>query len=114
MTAAQKLDWQKICRLQDLVPDSGVCALSGKQQIAIFYLPDEARAVYAIQNHDPISGANVLARGIIGDVDGEIVVASPIYKQHFCLSTGKCLEQSDIQVRAYETKVDGEDILIRI
>ena len=28
-----------------------------------------------LDNHDPRSGANVLSRGIVGDLDGEIVVA---------------------------------------
>ena len=44
--------------------------------------------MYAIGNYDPASDANVLARGIVGDIGGEIVVASPIYKQHFSLRHG--------------------------
>jgi len=31
-----------------------VCALIGANPVAIFYLPDEADAVYAIDNFDPI------------------------------------------------------------
>jgi len=50
-------------------------------------------AVFAIGNYDPASDANVLSRGIVGDIGGEIVVASPIYKQHFSLITGRCLEE---------------------
>jgi nitrite reductase/ring-hydroxylating ferredoxin subunit len=34
-------------------------------------------------------------RGIIGDLQGERVIASPIYKQHFSLATGRCLEDKD-------------------
>ena len=66
------------------MPDSGVAALVDGREVAVFRVRD---AVYAIGNHDPASGANVLARGIVGDIGGEIVVASPIYKQHFSLVT---------------------------
>ena len=41
--------------------------------------------VYALDNFDPHSGANVLSRGIVGDLSGELVVASPVYKHHFSL-----------------------------
>ena len=57
----------------------------------------------------PASGANVLSRGIVGDLGGEIVVASPIYKQHFSLVTGRCLEEPELSVPAYLARViDGE------
>lgn len=114
MKAAEKIDWQKICGVQDLVPESGVCALVGKEQIALFYLPQEEKPIYAIHNHDPIGAANVLARGMVGDVGGELVVASPLYKQHFSLLSGQCLEQEDTAVRAYDVKIDGDDVLIRV
>ena len=83
------------CALEDIVPDSGVCALVDEQQVAMFRVGD---AVHAIGNYDPASGANVLARGIVGDIGGELVVASPIYKQHFSLITGRCLEEPELSV----------------
>ena len=113
MTAAKKLDWQRVCDSGDLIPDSGVCALVGKEQVAIFYLPHEAPPVYAIHNHDPLGGANVLSRGIVGDIDGELVVVSPLYKQHFSLTSGQCLEDEDVSVASYDIKIDGDDVLIR-
>ena len=58
---------------------------------------------YLIDNHDPFSKANVLSRGIVGDLKGHNVVASPIYKQHFCLETGKCLEE-DTQIPVYKVR----------
>ena len=56
-------------------------------------VPGRRRRVHAIGNHDPASDANVLSRGIVGDIGGELVVASPMYKQHFSLLTGRCLEE---------------------
>ena len=83
--------WIDVCAVDELQPNSGVCALVEKQQVAIFYMPKE-QAVYAIHNYDPIGKANVLSRGLIGDINGEPVVASPLYKQHFSLVTGACLD----------------------
>ena len=37
--------WQDVCSVDDLQPDSGVCALVDGQQVAIFYMPKD-KAVY--------------------------------------------------------------------
>ena len=105
-------NWLRVCALDDLVPDAGVCALVNGAQVAIFYLPDAPRRVYAIGNGDPIGKANVLYRGLVADVGGEITVASPLYKQHFSLHSGACLEQPDARVPVYEVALDGDDVLI--
>jgi nitrite reductase (NADH) small subunit len=54
----------------------------------------------------------VLSRGIVGDINGELVVASPVYKQHFSLLTGRCLEDASVSVVVYAARVDGADVLI--
>jgi nitrite reductase (NADH) small subunit len=76
------------CSKKDLIANSGICVLFGDAQIAVFYLPAENPSVYGISNWDPIGKANVLSRGIVGDLGGELVVASPLYKQHFSLISG--------------------------
>jgi nitrite reductase (NADH) large subunit len=97
--------WKFVCELDDIIPEAGVAALIDGRQIAIFRVGD---SVYALDNYDPNSEANVLARGIVGDLQGELVVASPVYKQHFSLVTGRCLEDADQSVRAYPARVtDG-------
>jgi len=102
MTAAR---WSSVCTLDDIVPDSGVCALLDGQQVAVFRAGD---AVYAIGNHDPASGVNILARGIVGDAAGEPVVASPVYKQHYSLVSGRCLEDPSLSVPVHLARVvDG-------
>jgi assimilatory nitrate reductase catalytic subunit len=93
----------RVCRLDDILPDTGVCALVGADQVAVFRVEDD---VYAIGNHDPISKANVLSRGIVGDVKGELVVASPVYKQHFSLTTGRCLEDARVRIPVYAAHID--------
>jgi nitrite reductase (NADH) small subunit len=99
----------KVCRLDDILPDTGVCALVHGEQVAIFLVD---RKIYAIGNRDPFSGANVLSRGIVGDLNGELVVASPLYKQHFSLLTGRCIEDPSVSVPVYGVRVEGEDIQI--
>ena len=96
--------WRTICALDEIWPDSGVAALIGSEQVAIFRL-GESEEVYALGNHDPFSEANVLARGITGDLGGEPVVASPVYKQHFRLRDGVCVEDAAVSVPIYPVRV---------
>jgi NAD(P)H-dependent nitrite reductase small subunit len=97
--------WVAVCRLDDIVPNTGVCALMGGRQVAVFRLDDDS--VYALDNHDPYSRANVLSRGIVGDLKGELVVASPVYKQHFSLASGQCLEDPGVRVPVFPARLEG-------
>lgn len=99
----------KVCRLDDIVPDTGVCALVRGEQVAIFRVDGQ---VFAIGNRDPFSGANVLSRGIVGDLKGELVVASPVYKQHFSLVSGRCMEDENVAVRVYPARVEEGFVLV--
>jgi nitrite reductase (NADH) small subunit len=84
-----------------------VAALFGEQQVAVFRLAG-ADEVLAIDNVDPFSGAAVLSRGIIGSVGDTITIASPVYKQRFDLRTGACLENPDVRLATFATRVvDG-------
>jgi nitrite reductase (NADH) large subunit len=104
MEILKKSDGVEVCALDDINPDMGVCALVAGRQIAVFRV-GETDEVYAIGAYDPNSGANVLWRGIVGDLKGRLVVASPIYKQHFDLKTGECLEDTMASVRPYPVTV---------
>lgn len=106
---ATTVHWKKICAASDIAHELGVCAKIGDQQIAVFRLQDK---IYAIHNFDPFSGANVLARGIVGDLKGRDVVASPVYKHHFDLATGECLEDSSVTLPVYAVRTEGEFIEI--
>lgn len=112
MTAQRKPEtWLPLCQLADLVPESGVATLVESEQIAVFYLPEQKR-IYAIANRDPFSGANVIARGLVGDLQGKTVVASPLYKQHFCLETGQCLEDDSVRLTTWPVRIDDHRVLI--
>jgi len=105
--------WQDVCSVDDLQPDSGVCALVEGRQVAIFYMSKD-KAVYAINNHDPFGNANVLSRGIIGDINGQPVVASPLYKQHFNLQTGVCLEDETVTIPTYAIRIENGKVQVSI
>ena len=98
--------WIDVCHLDDITPNTGVGALIAGQSVALFRVGSEKR-IYALSNKDPFSQANVMARGIIGDLQGERVIASPIYKQHFSLATGRCLEDKDQKLLVFPTKIEN-------
>jgi nitrite reductase (NADH) large subunit len=104
-----KDNWNFICTLEDIIPYSGVAALINGKQIAVFRVGDE---IYALDNYDPESEANVLARGLVGDLKGEMVVASPIYKHHYNLLTGKCLESPESSIQTYATKIEDSRVWV--
>ena len=103
--------WQTICNKRDLVKNSGVCALlENSKQIAIFYTAENTAR--SISNWDPEGQANVLYRGIIGDEAGELYVASPLYKQRYLLTSGKCLDDDTLSVETIETRIIDEQVQV--
>ena len=98
--------WNAVCPLDRIVPDTGVCALLNGRQVAVFRVG--AERLFAIDNVDPNAGAAVLARGLVGSLGERVVVASPIYKHHFDLHTGECLEAPAHSVASYPVRLqDG-------
>lgn len=106
-----ELNWVEVCALDDITPNTGVGALIENQQIALFRVGHE-KHVYALSNQDPFSKAFVMSRGILGDLQGERVVASPIYKQHFSLATGRCLEDKDQKLLVFPSKIENGKVWI--
>lgn len=88
-----------VCAMEDILPNTGVCALVQGCHVAVFRVGQDQ--FFAIDNVDPKNGASVLSRGLIGNLGEHVVVASPLYKHHFVLATGVCLENPEWSVRAY-------------
>ncbi len=107
------MSWIDVCSKNDLQPNSGVCALIDGQQVAIFYMP-ENDAVYAINNYDPFGKVHVLSRGLIGDLKGEPMVSSPLYKQHFSLKTGQCFEDENVKVPVYSVRINNDRVEVNL
>ncbi|RMI09080.1 nitrite reductase small subunit NirD [Cellulomonas triticagri] len=105
----------RVCGLADLLPERGTGVLLGEHRIAVFRLADDR--VLAVQQHDPYCGANVLSRGIVGDVAGAPTLTSPMYKQVWDLTTGACLDpvgKEPVDLRTYPVAVEGEDVLVAV
>lgn len=103
--------WVDICAVDDINPNTGVCALVAGEQVAIFRVGN-GDEVYALSNYEPFSKAFVLSRGIVGDRNGTIKVASPIYKQNFALATGQCLDEETVSIATYAARVVEDRVQI--
>jgi len=111
--ASQQQAWRHACYRQDLVANSGVVALVDGAQVALFYLPEAAgQNLYAVSNRDPKSGANVIGRGIVGQLAGDLVVASPLYKQHFRLADGSCVQYPEQRLQTWQARFNGDAVEI--
>ncbi|MDC6108875.1 nitrite reductase small subunit NirD [Serratia rubidaea] len=99
--------WITVCPVADILPGTGVCALIGEQQVAVFR-PYADEQVFAISNIDPFAQASVLSRGLIAEHQGELWVASPLKKQRFRLHDGLCMEDEARSVAHFASRVvDG-------
>jgi nitrite reductase (NADH) small subunit len=112
MTLAVGVRWASACRIGDLQPERGVAALFGDTQVALFRLYDGT--VHAIGNRDPVSGAHVLSRGIVGTRAEVPVVVSPMHKQAFDLRTGECLDLPGIRVPVYEVRLRDDVVEVAL
>lgn len=98
-------NWVPVCQLTDISPNTGVCAKVGTHQVAIFR-HNKTEKLYALDNYDPFGNANVLSRGLLAEIGDKLTVASPLYKQHFDLSDGTCLEDQKVKVPVYAVRVN--------
>ena len=104
--------WTTVCTADDIVPHTGVCALVEGRHVAVFRLGDDR--FFAIDNIDPKSGASVLSRGLLGSLGERIVVASPLYKNHFDLATGECLEAPEHSVGVHAVRIEEGRVLVAL
>lgn len=101
------IDWVSVCELNDIAPNTGVCAQVGTHQVAIFR-NSKTNQLFAVDNYDPFGKANVLSRGLLAQIGDKVTVASPLYKQHFDLSSGACLEDEEVKIPVYNVRVNDE------
>lgn len=104
--------WTTACAYDFLLPCRGVgVLLAGGAQAALFRLEDGT--LHAVGNIDPFCGAAVMSRGIVGDRAGRATVQSPLKKQSFALDDGVCLDDPDVVLPVYLTRVtDDGDVQI--
>lgn len=99
--------WTTACRYDYLIPNRGVgVLLADGSQAALFRLDDGS--LHAISNIDPFSGAAVMSRGIVGDRGGRPTVQSPIKKQAFALDDGVYLDDPEVSLPVYPTRLTAD------
>jgi nitrite reductase (NADH) small subunit len=101
-SSPDRATWVAICPVDAILPDSGVCALIGDRQVAVFRVGD---ATYALDNVDPFTGAAVLSRGLVTSRGGTLAVASPLHKQRFALATGECVDDPSRRLDTWPTRI---------
>jgi nitrite reductase (NADH) small subunit len=106
--------WNAVCSIDDIVPNTGICALVKNRHVAVFHVKGDTDQLFAIDNFDPNANASVLSRGLVGNLGQRIVVASPIYKHHFDLQSGECLEAPENSINVYPVRVENRKVLVAV
>ncbi|MGB1765412.1 nitrite reductase small subunit NirD [Alloalcanivorax xenomutans] len=112
MNSSVTLEWKAVCKVDEILPGTGVGVRLPEGQAALFRTRDGQ--LHALDNMDPFSRANVISRGLLGSLGGTRVVASPLYKQHFCLETGRCLEDETVSLTVYPVRLRGELVEVAV
>ncbi|QSX42159.1 nitrite reductase small subunit NirD [Shewanella cyperi] len=102
------MNWTQVCEKEALPEGAGVAAWLGSRPVAIFNLGH--RGLYALDNRCPATGVSLLARGQVCELAGELYVCSPLYKQHFHLTTGECLEDTELNAIPIVVKADAAGV----
>ena len=102
--------WTTACEYARLIPCRGVgVLLPDGAQVALFRLDDGS--LHAVGNVDPLSGAAVMSRGIVGDRAGRACVQSPIKKQAFAFDDGRCLDVEGVALPVYRTRLTDDGVV---
>jgi nitrite reductase (NADH) small subunit len=104
--------WFPVCPAHRLPLERAVCVLVGGEQVALVRTRDGE--LYAVDNLDPVSGAMVMSRGIVGPRGDADVLVSPMHKQAYDLTTGECLDLPDVWLGTHEVRLVGGDVEVRL
>ncbi|MFK7917603.1 MAG: nitrite reductase small subunit NirD [Ilumatobacter sp.] len=108
----ESVQWVAVCEASHVRPDRGVAVLVDDEPVAVFRLAgvgDLAEEWRAVSHIDPVGGAPVMARGLIGSVGAPPLIvptiASPLHKQRYNLRSGHCLDHPTALLRTYPVRV---------
>lgn len=102
--------WTPVCTIDQLEPLWGEAAIIGNEQVAIVLFPDGE--LCAVSNRDPVTGASVISRGIVGSRGERRTIASPLHKQVYDLRTGEGLTSGEYSLRTFAVRVVDGVVLI--
>ncbi len=99
-------EFQKVAKFSSIPQGRGLCVKVDEKEIALFRVNG---SICAIDNLCPHEGGS-LAEGEIKDQ----VVTCPLHAWRFDACTGGGIDPSDQKVVRYETKIEGEDVFIKL
>jgi nitrite reductase (NADH) large subunit len=105
--------WVAVGRPEDFPRDGGACVQYGGVQIAVYNFASQGQW-YATQNMCPHKRDMVLARGILGDDQGEPKVACPQHKKTFSLDSGACLTGEDLKIHTFPVKIEKDRVCLHL
>jgi nitrite reductase (NADH) small subunit len=106
------MSWYPVCPASRLPVERAVCVLVGGEQVALVRTSDDR--IYAVDNLDPVSGAMVMSRGIVGSRGDNDVLVSPMHKQAYALATGECLDLPDVWLGVHDVRVVDGGVEVRL
>jgi nitrite reductase (NADH) small subunit len=106
------MSWYPVCPFVRLPVERAVCVLVGGEQVALVRTRDDG--LYAVDNLDPVSGAMVMSRGIVGSRGDMDVLISPMHKQAYDLATGRCLDLPELWLGTHDVRVINGDVEVSL
>ena len=106
------MSWYPVCPFHRLPVERAVCVLVGGEQVAL--VRTREGQLYAVDNLDPVSGAMVMSRGIVGSRGEVDVLISPMHKQAYDLATGQCLDLPDLWLGTHDVRVIAGDVEVSL
>ena len=106
------MTWFPVCPFTRLPVERAVCVLVGGEQVAL--VRTREGRVYAVDNLDPVSGAMVMSRGIVGSRGDVDVLISPMHKQAYDLATGRCVDLPDLWLGTHDVRVVDGDVEVQL
>lgn len=103
--------WKDICKIDDILPETGVCALLGDEQVAIFR-PYHSDRVCDQQHRSVLRVQRAVTRADCG-TPWRAVGRQPAEKQRFRLSDGLCMEDEQFSVKHYDARVKDGVVQLR-
>lgn len=116
--------WTRVARAAAVPFDRGVAAMVDDDPVAIFRLSpvdadpdDDAGIWHAVSHIDPVGGAPVIARGLVGSTTTDEgvcpIVVSPMDKRRYNLETGRCIDGGSPELAIFEILVADGWVLVR-
>jgi len=106
------MSWTAVCPFDRLPVDRAVCVLVAGVQVALVRTHEDQ--LYAVDNQDPVTGAMVMSRGIVGSRTNRDVLVSPLHKQAYALATGECLDLPEAWLRVHDVRVVAGAVEVRL